>query len=85
MSLAINPDRIEAILIGNTWHPVATCYIDAFEFVYDADARGDFDIAMGGGQDVLTSATGISWQDLDGDRYAAPMRALQAVRYRRDP
>lgn len=78
MSLAIDPHKVEAMLLPDgKWYAVAdkSFTVDAYEFVEEGKT-----IASGGqGQGV--PSTGGSWRDNMGKRFACPLTAILAFRY----
>lgn len=81
MSLAINPNKVTAILLADGWHPVAqgSLAFDAFEFVEDGY----------GSAQPRAESTGLEWHEpinpLNPDSSSwtmfAPLNAVLAVRY----
>jgi hypothetical protein len=86
MSLAIDVDRVSAVLLADGWHEVAagSFTLDSYEYVWwpseQARARGDFDLLHGGGRSGVC-ATGFQLTSGD-DLIAGPLTAILAVRIR---
>ena len=80
MSLAIDVDRVCAVLLNDGWHPVEneSFDIDAYEFVRNAD--GEFARPrLGGGQELLVPATGACWFEA-GFYVYCPITSILAVK-----
>lgn len=78
MSLAIDVDRIDAILLADGWHYVhdASVAFDAFEFVWKVDGE-IVDSAQPNAE-----STGITWNELEVGivrRFFAPLNAVLAL------
>lgn len=85
MSLAINPDLVSAVMIGNKWFPVYkdSFDLDSYEFVIPSESKADNDFIMHGGGNSGVCATGFRFQlanDL-GVIMSGPLTAIQAVQY----
>jgi hypothetical protein len=88
MSLAIDVDRVTAVLLDDGWHPVAdnSFAIDSYEFLWwsECQCKDDDDddpmVLHGGGQSGVCAA-GFSFKTLDGDVIAGPLTAIVAVRH----
>lgn len=83
MSLAIDVDRVTAVLLADGWHHVAnqSFTLDSYEYLWypTNTRRSDFEILHGGGQSGVC-ATGFAFQDTDGQTTAGPLTAILAVR-----
>jgi len=79
MSLAIDVDEVEAVLLADGWHVVIddTFDLDAYEF------KRDTSLVHGGGSNGVC-ATGFVFEDDDGQFMAGPLTAILAVRWKRD-
>jgi len=68
MSLAIDIDRVTAVLLADGWHQVEeeSFVLDSYEYVY----RTEYD-------------AGFLFKTTGGDYIAGPLSAIQAVRYTR--
>jgi len=85
MSLAINPDKVTAVLLADGWHRVDNFYIDSYEFVYPCDngTGMDFDVPHGGGQYGIC-ASGFTAEVMDDAgtvRLSAPLTSVLAVKH----
>ena len=85
MSLAINVERVKAVLIGNEWLECrpGSFDLDAYEFGQgDITSREEdpFHIVHGGGQSGVC-ATGFTFLGTDDQRYGGPLTAIQTVKY----
>ncbi len=82
MSLAINTDHVEAVLLADGWHKVKgqSFDLDAYEYVA-SDAEKNR-LLLGGGveKEAGIPATGAIWQEPDGKLIACPLTAVLAVR-----
>ncbi len=76
MSLAIDVDRVDQVLLADGWHHVAdhSFDLDAYEFMHDGRA------VLAGGQVSLVPSTGARWTEPDGSVVACPMTAILAVK-----
>lgn len=76
MSLAIDIDKVTAVMIGGVWHVVIedSFAIDSFEFV-----QGDR-LEFGGGRCELISASGFSFKGEDSQWVSGPLNTIQAVK-----
>jgi hypothetical protein len=100
MSLAIDVDRVKAVLLADGWHAVEhqSFTLDSYEYIWYSSAaekaKGDFQTMHGGGRDGLC-ATGFSFatppraghqgDEADvGDYIVGPLTAILAVRYGSD-
>jgi hypothetical protein len=85
MSLAIDVDRIESVLLSDGWHSVHgnSFLIDAYEYLaYPEGLDKDPDMQFAGGEaKELIPAAGASWRDVQGHAYFCPMTSILAVRY----
>jgi hypothetical protein len=80
MSLAIDVDKVKAVLLADGWHQVAktegtsTFKIDAYEFV-----SGDGGTRLSIGQGERASVAGATWIEPDG-KISCPLTSVLAVR-----
>lgn len=85
MSLAIDVDRVAAVMVGNTWHEVAdtSFVLDAYEYIEPhPDPDGDPFVHLYGGRETLVPATGFQFRDqATGALMFGPLTSIQAVRY----
>lgn len=92
MSLAIDVDKVKAVLLADGWHEVQndSFALDSYEYLWSgrhgwtvADAyehdREPMIMHGGGASDVC--ATGFTFQN-GADRLGGPLTAILAVRYR---
>lgn len=82
MSLAIDVDRITAVLLPDGWHTVAdqSFTIDAYEYLWNPPGtRHDPDVLHGGGQSGVC-ASGFAFRSPDESTIAGPLTAIAAVR-----
>jgi hypothetical protein len=84
MSLAIDVDKVEAVLLADgTWYSVqdASFTMDAYEYIWwpndTARERGDFEILHGGGAGGITSS-GFRFKS-EGRWLSGPLSAVLAV------
>ncbi len=94
MSLAIDVDKIAAVLLIDGWHDVASSDgrssfgMDAYEFLEPhPDPSKNPLMHLSGGQEKLVPATGAHWTEADGASVFCPVTAILAVKYpaRRTP
>jgi hypothetical protein len=78
VSLDIDVDQVEGVLLADGWHTVAnsTFELDAYEFQWQGRA------CLRGGNETLLPALGARWEEADGARIACPATAVLAVRLR---
>jgi len=78
MSLAIDVDKVEAVLLADGWHLVAekSFDLDAYEFHHEKS------FILKGGEVEGVPSTGAAWKEADGSRVYCPITAIQAVRIR---
>lgn len=76
MSLAIDVDRVEQVLLADGWHRVAkqSFALDAYEFIHDGRA------VLSGGQVTLVPSTGARWTEPDDSVVACPVTAILALK-----
>ena len=79
MSLAIDCDAVEAVLLADGWHGVSnhSFAIDAYEFVWQGE------VVLDGGQAHGIPSTGAQWVEDTGDTVTCPLTAILAVRWSR--
>lgn len=84
MSLQINVEKIEAVLLGGTWHSVepGSFWLDSYEFGHYVERglrAGEFRCDMGGG--THTCGLGFCFTDVGtGQEVCGPITEIQAVR-----
>ena len=85
MSLAIDVDRVTAVLLVDGWHTVVadSFELDAYEYVREIEQpEGTVwpaGVRLGGGQDALIPMIGATW--FEGDfRLYCPLTAILAVK-----
>jgi len=78
VSLAIDIDKVEGVLLADGWHDVdgASFTVDVYEFV-----QGE-QLLVGGGQVAGVPSTGATWRERNGDVLACPLTAILAVRWK---
>jgi hypothetical protein len=91
MSLAIDVDRVAAVLLVDGWHEVAerderdgrsSFGMDAYEFLEPhPDSSKNPLMHLKGGQEPLVPATGAHWTEPDGVTVFCPVTAILAVKY----
>ena len=88
MSLMIDVDLVEAVLLGDGWHAVAddSFTLSAYEFVWWPDSQNKkrdepTKLHESGNADV--TSTGFSFHDATDTLISGPLTAVQAVRHRR--
>ena len=84
MSLAIDVDRVSAVLLIDGWHKVdfnkedtSSFALDAYEYIQKNEGRDD-EILHDGGADGIC-ATGAAWSE-KGSPIACPLTSILAVR-----
>jgi hypothetical protein len=88
VSLAIEVDHVEEVLLADGWHPVtknsdgvSTFSLDSYEFVWEAG--GDPNYLLHGGGRSGVCATGFSFRETaHGARISGPLTAILAVRHK---
>jgi hypothetical protein len=77
MSLAIDVDRVEQVLLADGWHQVEgkSFALDAYEFIHDGRE------VFAGGRPSLTPSTGATWRESDGSVLACPVTMVLAVKW----
>jgi hypothetical protein len=88
MSLMIDVDLVEAVLLADGWHAVAddSFTLSAYEFVWWPDSQNKkrdepTKLHESGKADV--TSTGFSFHDATDTLISGPLTAVQAVRHRR--
>jgi hypothetical protein len=89
MSLAIDVDKVAAVLLQDGWHKVAknskgksSFGMDAYEFLEPhPDKSREPLMYLKGGQEKLVPATGAHWTEVDGAIVFCPITAILAVKY----
>ena len=86
MSLAIDVDRVAAVLLADGWHKVdfdekgvSSFALDAYEFIREHGQGKAPDLLHGGGQSDVC-AIGATWLEKDASFYC-PLTSVLAVRY----
>ncbi len=85
MSLAIDVDKVTAVLLRDGWYVVTSdsFALDSYEFVW---GEADNQLLLGGGQDRHTSSVGFEFygyklgEKESRGRYAGPIQHLYTVR-----
>jgi hypothetical protein len=79
MSLRIDVDLVEAVLLEDGWHQVhdVSFDLDAYEFLSEGEL-------VGNGDGSIVPYTGFAFLEEDGRQIAGPLSAIKAVRHRRD-
>ncbi len=82
MSLALDIDRITAVLLADGWHAVAdySFTIDAYEYLWGA---ADREPVLLGGQDRHITASGFQFRSTGNDLISGPLTSVLAVRTER--
>ena len=88
MSLMIDVDLVEAVLLADGWHPVAddSFTLSAYEFVWWSDAQNkkqDEPTKLHESGNASVTSTGFSFHDSADLLISGPLTAIQAVRHRR--
>jgi hypothetical protein len=85
MSLAINVDRVEAVLLADGWHEVSlndksvsSFTLDAYDFIRPVEGKDPI-VLLSGGTVAGVPSTGASWVE-KGVRVACPVTAVLAVK-----
>lgn len=78
MSLCIDTDRVQAVLLNDGWHEVLdkSFDLDAYEFVWGSQNG----MTVHGGGNSGVCSTGFAFKVKDGV-LAGPLTAILAVRY----
>ncbi len=78
MSLKIDVNAVEAVLLADGWHSVAenSFDLDAYEFYHEKEQ------IYSGGKDG-TPTTGAQWAEPDGAQVSCPITAILAVKISR--
>jgi hypothetical protein len=84
MSLAINIDAVDGVLLADGWHKIHknSFEIDAYEFLRGGSSENEKP-RLAGGQEALIPAAGATWTESDGTQIFCPLTAVLAVRYGR--
>jgi hypothetical protein len=88
MSLMIDVDLVEAVLLADGWHPVAddSFTLSAYEFVWWSSAQNkkkDEPTMLHSSGNASVASTGFSFHDRADILTSGPLTAIQAVRHRR--
>ena len=85
MSLAINVDRVEAVLLADGWHEVSlnnesvsSFTLDAYDFISPVKGKDPI-VLLSGGTVAGVPSTGASWVE-KGVRVSCPVTAVLAVK-----
>lgn len=92
MSIAMNIDDVEYVLIAGQWHPVfeESFGMDSYEFIEERQEGRNPIVLLAGGEDPPIPATGFYFKtgpcDLDDPIevtywMCGPMTSIEAVRY----
>lgn len=89
MSLAIDVDKVEAVLVGNKWYSVddykekSSFDLDAYEYLqfWENDGIEKSNVLLGGGQESEAGvpATGFTFTN-NGHQFCGPITAIQMIR-----
>jgi hypothetical protein len=76
MSLKIEVDSVDAVLLADGWHEVdaRSFDLDSYEFHHQDSTL------LGGGSEKNISATGATWREPGGTRIACPIDSVIAVK-----
>lgn len=82
MSLAIDVDLVERVLLADGWHPVLneSFSIDSYEFIWTDE--GADQLLHGGGTNGVC-ASGFLFEELTGKWLSGPLTAILAVQTER--
>ncbi len=88
MSLMIDVDLVEAVLLADGWHQVAdhSFTVDSYEFVWwprDKSKGKDDPSMLHGSGDKAVSGAGFAFHDSNDMLVSGPLTAVQAVRHKR--
>ena len=85
MSLAINVDRVEAVLLADGWHEVSlneqnvsSFTLDAYDFIRRVEGKDPI-VLLSGVSMAGVPSTGVSWLE-KGVRVSCPLTAVLAVK-----
>lgn len=81
MSLFIDVERINRILLPDGWHDIklGSFLVDAYEFVETGSNPNSFTLLFGGGTSSLIPSSGFSVIDQTGVRIVGPLTSILAV------
>lgn len=81
MSLAIDVDKVIAVLLIDGWHEVKnkSFALDSYEYIWYPEGADESQLVHGGGQSDVC-ATGFEFQDGVGTLMSGPLTAILAVR-----
>lgn len=85
MSLAIDVDKVVAVLLADGWHDVEdhSFSLDSYEYVWWPKGADDSQVVHGGGQSDVC-ATGFEFYESAFIKMAGPLTAILAVRFSDD-
>jgi hypothetical protein len=88
MSLMIDGDLVEAVLLADGWHPAAddSFTLPAYEFVWWSAGQNkmkDEPTMLHSSGRASVASTGFSFHDSTDMLTSGPLTAIQAVRHRR--
>ena len=77
MSLAIDVDKVEMVLLADGWHEVAagSFDLDAYEYMHEGRTL------LEGGRVAGVPTTGATWTEPGGAVAACPITAILAVKW----
>ena len=76
MSLAIDVNGVDAVLLLDGWHQVANASFDVDAYEYAAGGR----MLLEGGTVAGVPTTGATWKEPDGAIVACPITAILATK-----
>ena len=81
MSLAIDIDKVTAVLLTDGWHEVkdASFSLDSYEYLW-YQRRDDPMILLGGGDEPQIPARGFAFTTTDDDQLSGPLTSILAVK-----
>lgn len=80
MSLAINTDDVEGVLLADGWHDVTNRSFDIDAYEYTWNGR----VVLGGGVCEGVPSTGYEFTSTDGKKYCGPLTAILSVRRKKN-
>jgi hypothetical protein len=81
MSLAIDVNKIDMVLLVDGWHEVANASFDLDAYEYAHEDR----TLLEGGSTPSLPTTGATWRELDGNIVACPITTVLAVKWNTRP
>jgi hypothetical protein len=76
MSLAIDINKIDRVLLLDGWHEVAGASFDLDAYEYADEGR----MLLGGGKVAGVPTTGATWREPDGTVIACPVTSILATK-----